>query len=107
MLDVVRQDLRYALRGLRGRPILAVVIVLTLSLSIGVVTALFAVVDAAVLRPFANDQDRLVRVWMQDAGRGMARHPIGYPEFLRWRDETRTLDAVAAIDYSDTYTVVL
>jgi putative ABC transport system permease protein len=107
MLDVVRQDLRYALRSLGGRRILTVVTVLTLSLGIGVVTALFAVVDAAVLRPFATDQDRLVRVWMQDATRGVARHPIAYPEFLRWREQARTLDGLAAIDYSDTYTVAL
>ena len=107
MLDVVRQDLRYALRGLSGRRVLAAVTVLTLSLGIGVVTALFAVVDAALLRPFAHDQARLVRIWMQDSARGMARHPIAYPEFLRWREETRTLDALAAIDYSDTYTIVL
>jgi putative ABC transport system permease protein len=107
MLDVVRQDLRYALRSLGGRRILTIVTVLTLSLGIGVVTALFAVVDAAILRPFATDQDRLVRVWMQDSARGMARHPIAYPEFLRWREQARTLDALAAIDYSDTYTVAL
>ena len=107
MLDVVRQDLRYAIRSLSGRRVLATVTVLTLSLGIGVVTALFAVVDAAVLRPFAADQDRLVRIWMQDTARGMARFPIAYPEFLRWREQTRTLDAVAAVDYSDTYTIVL
>jgi putative ABC transport system permease protein len=107
MLDIVRQDFRYARRSLGGRRVLAAVTVLTLSLGIGVVTALFAVVDAALLRPFATDQDRLVRVWMQDAGRGMARFPIAYPEFLRWREQTRTVDALAAIDYSDLYTIVL
>jgi hypothetical protein len=107
MLDIVRQDFRYARRSLGGRRVLTVVTVLTLSLGIGVVTALFAVVDAAVLRPFANDQDRLVRVWMQDSGRGLARHPIGYPEFLRWREQTRAFDALAAIDYNDAYTIAL
>jgi putative ABC transport system permease protein len=107
MLDILRQDLRYALRSLGGRRVLVAVTVLTLSLGIGVVTALFAVVDAAVLRPFANDQDRLVRVWMKDSARGLARHPIGYPEFLRWRDETRAFDALAAIDYNDAYAIAL
>ena len=107
MLDIVRQDLRYALRSLGGRRVLTAVTVLTLSLGIGVVTALFAVVDAAVLRPFATDQDRLVRVWMQDAARGMARHPIAYPEFLRWGEQTRTFAALAAIDYSDFYTIAI
>ena len=107
MLDVIRQDLRYARRSLGGRRLLIAVTVLTLALGIGVVTALFAVVDAALLRPFAAGQDRLVRIWMDDTAQGMARHPIAYPEFLRWREQTRTLDALAAIDYSDAYTIAL
>jgi predicted permease len=107
MLDVIRQDLRYARRSLAGRRLLVAVTVLTLALGIGVVTALFAVVDAALLRPFAAGQDRLVRIWMDDTAQGMARHPIAYPEFLRWRAQTRTLDALAAIDYSDAYTIAL
>jgi putative ABC transport system permease protein len=107
MLDILRQDLRYASRSLRGRRTLTAVIILTLSVGIGVVSALFAVVDAALLRPFATNQDRLVRIWMQDAARGMARHPITYPEFRRWREQSHTLDALAAIDYSDDYTVAI
>jgi predicted permease len=107
MFDVIRQDLRYARRSLGGRRLLVAVTVLTLALGIGVVTALFAVVDAALLRPFALDQDRLVRVWMEDSGRGLARHPIMYTEFLRWREQSRTLSALAAIDYNDAYTIAL
>lgn len=101
MIDIFLQDFRYAARSLRGRWLFAAVTVLTLGLGIGVVTALFAVVDAALLQPIATDQDHLVRIWKWDTGRGHARHPLTYPEFLAWREQARTLEALAAINYAD------
>lgn len=107
MIDFLGQDFRYAARSLRGRWPFAAVTVLTLGVGIGVVTALFAVIDAALLQPIATDQDRLVRIWKWDAERGHARHSLSYPEFQAWRDQARTLEALAAIDYSDAYSAAL
>ena len=58
-------------------------------------------VDAALLQPIVADQDRVMRVWKQDAGRGLSRHPLSYPEFRAWRDGSRSFESLAAINYAD------
>jgi putative ABC transport system permease protein len=100
MSDLLR-ELRHAARGLRRSPAFTATTVLTLGLGLGVVAALFAVVDAALLRPIVADQDRVMRVWKQDVGRGLERHPLSYPEFRAWRDSSRSFLSLAAVNYAD------
>jgi putative ABC transport system permease protein len=95
------RELRHAVRSLRRSPSFTATTVVTLGLGLGVVAALFAVVDAAVLQPIVAGQDRVVRVSKQDAGRGLSRHPLSYPEFRAWRDGSRSFESLAAINYAD------
>src|SRR5690349_10120388 len=44
-LDVIHQDLGYALRGLRARPAFTAAVVVTLGLGIGANVAMFGIVD--------------------------------------------------------------
>ncbi len=75
-LEDARRDIRYALRALQRTPGFAVVAILTLALAIGAATAIFSVIDVALLRPVpyenpAGDRDRSTsaRPLTSDGGR--------------------------------------
>lgn len=70
MLGNLGQDLRVAVRGLVRAPLLSLAALATLALAIGGSTAVYALVDAVLLRslPYA-DAGRLVAVWIDMRGR--------------------------------------
>jgi predicted permease len=51
VIETILQDVRYAVRLLRKQPGFAATAIITLALGIGVSTALFSVIDAALLHP--------------------------------------------------------
>ena len=60
-IDELRQDLTFALRQCRTKPGFTIAAVLTLGLGIGATTAIFSVVHAVVLKPYAYvDPDRVL-----------------------------------------------
>jgi predicted permease len=65
--ETLRQDLKYAVRGFRREPAMAIIAVVILALGIGANTAVFSIVNPLVLRPlpFPN-ADRLV--WISNTG---------------------------------------
>lgn len=59
----ILSDLRFAMRSLRGNPVFAGSVILTLALGAGAATAVFSVLDAVLLRPLPYlESDRLVEV---------------------------------------------
>jgi predicted permease len=95
MLETLWQDIRYALRGLRRAPGFTFAAVLTLGLGIGATTAVFSVLDAALLNPVPLPQpDRLVLVYgTSEHGN---RNAISYPNYLDWRAQARSFEQLAA-----------
>ena len=91
------RDLRYAARGLRKSPAFTAIAVLTLALGVGVNTAIFSVVNAVMLRPLPfGSPDRLVRLYESNLERGWPEFSASDPNFLDWRAQATSWDALAA-----------
>ena len=96
-MDLFFKDARFAVRTLLRRPGFTALALLTIALGIGANTAIFTVVNSVLLRPLPYPEpDELVMVWEQDMSRGWERVPASAEDFLAWRDETRTLEALGA-----------
>jgi predicted permease len=100
LLETIWQDLRYACRSLQGQPGLTLVAVLTLALGIGASTAIFSVIDAALLRPLPYpDPEQLVEVEIRVERSDRAGASHGWPrvgEVKQIRQPGSPLSAVAA-----------
>ena len=94
----VLQDIRYGIRALRKSPGFVAVAVLSLALGIGVNTAIFSAVDAAVLRALPyGDPDRVVMVW-EDANRiGLGKNWPSPGNFRDWKDRNHVFAGMAAL----------
>ncbi len=92
--DELRFDVRFALRQLRRAPAFTLVAAATLALGIGANGAIFALVDATLLRPLPfPDPDRLVAVWESseiDARDGAS--PLNVAD---WNERSRAFERLA------------
>ncbi|HUE85142.1 MAG TPA: ABC transporter permease [Vicinamibacterales bacterium] len=94
-LEEMRQDVRHAARILIQHPSFTAAAVLSLALGIGANTAIFSVVDAALLNPLPYaEPDRLVAV--HGTSSTSTKNFVSYPNFLDLRGRTRTFEAIAA-----------
>jgi predicted permease len=94
--DQLWRDFRFALRQLRKSPAFSGVAIFTLALGIGANVAIFSVVNAVLLRPFAfTHPEKLIWIWAQrpDTARGN----FTLPEFCDYRDQNTLLDGLAAV----------
>jgi predicted permease len=93
------QDVRHALRVLTRNPGFTIMAVVTLALGIGANTAIFTVVNEAMLRPRPGigEPGRLVDIGRSDRGQGFDN--MSYPNFRDYSQRNTTLSAMAAIDF--------
>jgi putative ABC transport system permease protein len=95
-VDSLLQDIRYAIRTLIHAPGFTSVAVLALALGIGANTAIFTVVNAALIErlPF-RDPDRLVIVWETSVRRPGRSNTVGPANYLRWRERATAFEDLA------------
>jgi putative ABC transport system permease protein len=92
-IDLLFQDIRLAARQLRKARWFTASAALTLALGIGASTAIFAVVDAVVLRPLPfAEPDRLMSVASFDRREGGRPTNLSYPTFLDFRSQNRVFE---------------
>ena len=97
-LEILMQDIRYALRALRKNSGFTTVAILTLALSIGANTTIFSVVSGVLLKPLPYpNPDRLVTLWET--------HPTWGPfltvapaNFYDWRQQSTSFSQMGALD---------
>ena len=95
-IDELRSDLRFALRQLRAAPGVTAVAALTLALGIGANGAIYALVDAALIRPLPyDDPDRLMIVWERSPA--TSRGNVAPLNFHDWHRNNRTFESMAAV----------
>ncbi|MGH9794116.1 MAG: ABC transporter permease [Candidatus Acidiferrales bacterium] len=90
------EDVKYAARTLSKSPGYTAVAVLTLALAIGANTAIFTVVDAALLRSLPyREPDRLVHLWETRTNRQFGQMEASYPNFADWRQQNTVFESIA------------
>lgn len=106
----ILQDLRFATRTLRKRPLFTAIAVGTLGLGVGATTAIFSVVEGVLLRELPYERPgELVQVWTtfpEWEGRGgpisdlWDRFYFSYPDFDQWRDGQTVYQDVALYNFN-------
>ena len=90
-LDALHQDIVYALRLIRKHPGLSAVAAFSLAIGIGLNTALFAFLDATLLRRLPVDRpEQLVDIYTSNVD-GFSWYGSSYPDYLDLHRDTRAL----------------
>ncbi len=92
------QDVHFALRTMRRSPRVSAIVMLTLALGIGANTAIFSVVNAALLRPLPfREPGQLVQLGADLRGLGAQNIGFSQPEMKDLSDRAGIFDAVSAV----------
>lgn len=96
-MQTLWQDLRYGARTLIKKPGFTLIAVLTLSLGIGANTAIFTVINAALLRPLPYPEAERLTVVATTMRRDTVEvRSTSYPDFVDWRAQNTVFERIAA-----------
>ena len=97
MLWSIRQDVRYALRGMRRQPAFTAVVLATLALGLGANVAIFSIVHGVLLRPLPYAAPEGIVQLTHVAPYGS----VSEPEFMDYQRDARSLERLAAYTTRD------
>ena len=96
-VETIRQDLHFGIRMLRKSAGFAALAILTLALGIGANTAIFSMVNSALLRPLPyKNPSRLA--WVDVFLPRFNDTAVSDSEYTAWSNDSRTFQAIAAYD---------
>ncbi len=97
-MPLVSQDLRYGARILGRTRSSSAIALIALALGIGSATAIFSVLDAALLKPLPfRDPQQLVVIWEKSSVRNLHKMFVARSNFWEWQRQSRSFSAMAAI----------
>jgi predicted permease len=88
-------DLRYALRTLRKSPGFTAAALLCLALGIGVNTAVFSLLDAALLRALPVDDPQRLALFQNADGDGQSINAFSYPQYVYLHEHAHGMGVMA------------
>ena len=104
-LEIFCQDIRYAVRSLRQSSWLTAAVITTITLAIGVNTALFSAIHAVILKALPyRSPDRLV--WITASVPGLDDDVAFDADVIAWRSRSRSLETIAAMGVTEDRTLV-
>jgi macrolide transport system ATP-binding/permease protein len=96
LMSSVIQDLVFAVRTLRKRPMFTVAALISLGLGIGANTAIFSIMNALLVRPLSvAEADRLIPVYTSQTG-GARHGNTSYPDYLDYKERNEVFQGLAA-----------
>src|SRR5262245_16807762 len=95
-MDAFLHDLRYALRLLSKTRSVSAVAVIALALGIGANTAIFSLVNGALLRPLPGVQAPNDLVILERPVNGRLQYSFGYPDYVDYCDQSQSFVGIAA-----------
>jgi predicted permease len=95
-MDILIQDIRYAVRKLARTPSFTIIAVTTLALAIGATTAVFSIVNGVLLKPLPYRQpDEIMKIGSRGKD-GKLVH-MSVPDFTDYREQNHSFVGTAAI----------
>lgn len=99
MMTAIVQEIRFALRMLRKHPAYACIAIVTIAMGIGANSAIFNVVNAALIRPLPYENaDRLVYVGETNKSQPYPGQ-LSYTDFEELKRHSRSLEEVAGFGF--------
>src|SRR5262245_57592158 len=96
-MDILRQDLRLAIRQLRRAPGFSAIVIVTLAIGIGANAAIFSAVDAVLLRPLPYRFADRVDVLFNANQTGITYNASSPAEYYDFKEGVRAYDEVFAV----------